>query len=191
MPAAQHEFSALASFGLLAEPRRDPRRRGLDRLTRRVEDWNRPSRISAQPRPPTFPNHLRPMVKNHLRQPLRVGVMETLPRREDDEVPDALVGVRRVIPRPEAFNALEVGAIDQADSDTVQKISTWTREDLAQRPVGRQEQVFATAFVFQRALNPCCACPLPPAAIGVGGNPLLIEVVTAQSQPSNKRGSLA
>ena len=71
------------------------------------------------------------MVKNHLRHPLRVGVMETLPRREDDEVPDALVGVGRVIPRAEAFNALEVGAIDQADSHAVQEISTWTREDLA------------------------------------------------------------
>jgi len=131
------------------------------------------------------------MVKNHLRHPLRVGVMETLPRREHDKVPDALVGVQRVIPRPQALNALKVGAIDHADSHAVQEISTWTREDLAQRPVGRQHQVLALAFVFQRALNPCCACPLPPAAVGVGWNPVLIEVVTAQSQPSDKRGSLA
>jgi hypothetical protein len=95
-----------------------------------------------------------------------------------------------VAPRPEAFNALEVGAIDQADSDTVQERSTWACEDLAQRPVGRQQQVFATAFVLQRTPNPGRACPLPPAAVGVGRNPVLIEVVTAQSQPGD-RGSLA
>ena len=33
------------------------------------------------------------MVENHFRHPLRVGVMQPLPGREDDEVPDALVGV--------------------------------------------------------------------------------------------------
>jgi len=96
-----------------------------------------------------------------------------------------------VIPRPQAFNALGVGAIDQADSHAVQEISTWTREDLAQRPVGRQQQVLAKAFALQRPLNPGGACLLPPAAVCVGRNPVLIEVVTAQSQPSDERGSLA
>jgi hypothetical protein len=33
MAASQHEFSAFASFVLLADPRRDPRRGRLDQLT--------------------------------------------------------------------------------------------------------------------------------------------------------------
>jgi hypothetical protein len=45
------------------------------------------------------------MVKNHLRHPLRVSVMKALPRREGNEVPDARIGVRRVIARAEACNA--------------------------------------------------------------------------------------
>ena len=55
------------------------------------------------------------MVESHLRHPPRVGVMQTLPGGEDHEIPDALVGIRRMSAGPKTFDALDVGAVDQTD----------------------------------------------------------------------------
>jgi hypothetical protein len=51
--------------------------------------------------------------------------------------------------------------------------------------------VFAVVLVFEFTPNPGRACPLPPAAVCVGRDAVLVEIVTSQSQPGDERGPFA